>query len=74
MTFERKVESKSDKIKKIEQITKKSKLTDKKSKKAGMNDMAKENAEMLFDLLHGAQMKKDRNLEKNRSRSHSHVF
>lgn len=58
MSFERKVENKQDKIKKIEEITKKSRASDKKNKKSALKkDMAMENAEMLFDLLHGKQMK-----------------
>ncbi len=54
MPFERKIENRQDRIKKIEEITKKSRTSDKKNKKSVLKkDMAMENAEMLFELLHG---------------------
>jgi len=51
--FERKVENKKEKMDRIESITRKLKSSDKLNKKSRSKDVAKENAELLFDLLHG---------------------
>ena len=55
LPFERKVESQKDKIKRIESITKKMKGSSgsKSVHKDHRKQMAKENAEMLFNMLHG---------------------
>lgn len=54
LPFDRKVESKKDKIKRIEMITKRAKVP-KEGLVAKCKDrqIAKENAEMLFNLIHG---------------------
>ena len=58
LAFERKVENKKEQIKRIEQVTKRTKLPDRQSDKKKNNgnakQMAKENALMLFKLLHGS--------------------
>ena len=72
MSFDRHVENKKEKIKKIEEITKKTKLVDvTKRKKNSAKETAMENAEMLFNLLHGKEALKKSNIK---SRSVSHVF
>ena len=55
MPFERKVENKKEKMDRIEQITRKLKSFDKSSKKSRTRELAKENAELLFVLLHGSK-------------------
>ena len=54
MPFERKVENKAEKKRKLEEIEQKVKNSQKTRKKKNVaKDIAMENAEMLFRLLHG---------------------
>lgn len=48
-----KVENKKDQIKRIEQITRNTKSAKVDQKKNSKKQMALENAEMLFNMLHG---------------------
>lgn len=50
-----KVENKKDQIKRIEQITKNTKSAKVDQRKNSKKQMAKENAEMLFKMLHGSK-------------------
>ena len=51
--FARKVENRKEQMKRIEAVTKKAKAPGKAAKRSAAKTMAKENAELLFSLLHG---------------------
>ena len=66
--FERKVVDKKEQMKRIEAITKRAKDPDKLAQKNRTKQMAKENAEFLFNLLHGKEAKpRDRSQPRFRS-------
>ena len=73
MPFERKVENKKEKINKIEEITKKLKSSEKSSRKSRARVLAQENAELLFDLLHGSKSAGKREKSKS-TKSRSLIF
>jgi len=60
MPFDRKVVDKREIVKRIESVTKKTKLTEKYEKKNRQKEMAMENAELLFEILHGKGSAKKR--------------
>jgi len=67
MPFDRRVESKKDQIKRIELITKNAKVPRSGGGKNKLSHMARENAEMLFNLLHGKGKNKSSTGKKSES-------
>ena len=70
--FERKVENKKEKMDRIESITRKLKSSDKSSKKSQAMEVARENAELLFDLLHGSKSVRKSTTNRESSRKLNH--